>query len=418
MTPIATRARLGPESAMTLNPSHRVAIFLEHGTAADRLQEFVPDLLERDRRIEVLYVLPRSSSRFSEAMERYASTFDGKVVSWEWATDPERRFALVVAANTGYDSNLEQLRGPLLTVSHGIGPGKLHMPGPGNGPGLLSPPVADVVPSTLVRHGRVTASAIGVGSENHGRLLVEAVPETQEVVRLVGDPAFDRAEAAEPRRRELRRSIGVGGGQTLVVLSSTWGPASLFGFSPEVLDRAVGELPADHMVVTLLHPGIWARYSPRQIRFWFGRALSCGLRILAPDSPWSGLLAASDVVVGDVGSTTAYGAALGAAPLLGGGVGGEVASGTAVDSLCRTAPRYRPDEPFAPQVASALFRYGAEAKAHYRRRVTTVPGESAVRLRALMYGLMGLPEPVFPAFLSPVEEPFFLGGGRAGRWSL
>lgn len=402
------RRRIGPEAPMALEASHRVAVFWEHLTAVDRLNEVVPPLLEGDRRLEILHVLPRGTSRFADSVARYVRDFDGRLVTWEWATDGDRRFDLVLAANSGYDSSLERLPGPVLRLSHGAGFGKLHQPGLGSGPPLRRPPVTGAVPSTLVRHGRVVAAAIGVAHEDQRRVLAEAVPEATEVVHVIGDPAYDRAVAALPRRRELRRAMGVRDKQRLVLLSSTWGPGSLFGTHPELLDRAVAELPADHVAVAVLHPGLWVGYGPRRIKNCFREARERGLRILAPNSPWLGALVAADTVIGDHGSVTYYGAALGADVLLVEGRDGETAPGSPMAELQRRAPRLDPDRPLGAQVATAVQEPG-KAEAH-AGLLTSVPGRSAKLLRALCYDLMGLPEPDTPPVLDPISRPRFVPG--------
>lgn len=391
---------------MALEASHKVAVFWEHLAAVDRLNEVVPSLLEGDRRLEIMHVLPRSTSRFAESVARYVRDFDGRLVTWEWATDGDRSFDLVLAANSGYDSNLERLPGPVLRLSHGAVFGKLHQPGPGNGPPLRRPPVNGAVPSTLVRHGRVVAAAIGVAHEDQRQVLAEVVPETEEVVHVIGDPAYDRAIEALPRRRELRRAMGVRDKQRLVLLSSTCGPGSLFGTHPELLDRAVAELPADHVVVAVLHPVLWGGYGPRRIKNWFRDARERGLRILAPTSPWLGALVAADTVIGDHGSVTYYGAALGADVLVVEGRPGEIAPDSPMAELQRRAPRLDLGRPIGSQVAAAARRPGA-AEVH-SGMLTSVPGRSAELLRALCYDLMGLPEPDTPPALAPLPLPRFL----------
>jgi hypothetical protein len=52
-----------------------------------------------------------------------------------------------------------------------------------------------------------------------------------------------------------------------VVITSTWGRRSLLGTRPEIV-RIVVEAGYDTRLV--LHPNIWARHGPHQLRLWLG----------------------------------------------------------------------------------------------------------------------------------------------------
>ncbi|MEV7490801.1 hypothetical protein AB0O08_08530 [Streptomyces anulatus] len=149
---------------------------------------------------------------------------------------------------------------------------------------------------------------------------------------LAGDPCFDRMLAARPYRDRFRRALGVGRGQRLVLLNSTWSPQSLLGDGegegaggtggddalPALLPRLASELPADeYRVAAVLHPNIWHGHGPGQIRAWLDRARRAGLALIDPLEDWRQALLAADVVIGDHGSVTYYAAALGTPVLLG-----------------------------------------------------------------------------------------------------
>lgn len=396
-----------------LAPKRTVAVVWEHQASVDRLNDIVPDLLEQDRRVECVYVHAKDSSRFGRSLEQHVREFDGKLVTWDWATDPAREFDLVLAANSGYDSRLEYLPGPVLRLSHGVGFNKIQRPGPGYGPPLADPPVKGAVPSTLVRHGRVVPAAIGVAHENQREVLRTVVPETGDITRVVGDPAFDRASADRARRAELRRAMGAADDQRLVLLSSTWAPDSLFWRHQELLDRSVSELSSGYAVVAVLHPGVWLRYSPRQIRGWYEQARRRGLRILEPTSPWLAACLGADVVIGDQGSVTYYAAGLGAAVLMAGGQPENILAGSQVAELHRSSRHYRADLPLEPQVERALSEHRPDSAEHWAGLLTSVPGRSHALLRSLVYELLDLPEPEGPAAPSPLAVPRFLAEGGA-----
>jgi len=79
----------------------------------------------------------------------------------------------------------------------------------------------------------------------------------------------------------------------------------------------------------------------------------------------------------------------------------------------QAAPRLRPRQPIAPQLAQATVAWSPGAHAAVRAQVTAVPGEAARRIRTVMYQLMNLPEPAAApnAHPVPVPEPVRVPGG-------
>ncbi|MEV0775984.1 hypothetical protein [Streptomyces sp. NPDC050428] len=228
--------------------------------------------------------------------------------------------------------------------------------------------------------------------------------------------------AARPYRERFRRALGVRRGQKLVVLNSTWNPDSLFGDSgdsdnsdhggdmgdedilPLLLPRLTAELPADeYRLVAILHPNIWHGHGPGQIRAWLDRARRAGLTLIDPLEGWRQALIAADAVIGDHGSVTYYAAALGTPVLLGAAPLSGLDEEAPVADFVRTAPRLVPhDSPRAQLEALFAEHRPMAGPAEY---TTSMPGESARRLRRLFYALMRLPEPASPALLEPLPLP-------------
>lgn len=224
--------------------------------------------------------------------------------------------------------------------------------------------------------------------------------------------------AARPYRERFRRALGVRRGQKLVVLNSTWNPDSLFGDSgdgrkgddgdilPLLLPRLTAELPADeYRLVAILHPNIWHGHGPGQIRAWLDRARRGGLTLIDPLAGWRQALIAADAVIGDHGSVTYYAAALGTPVLLGAGPLSGLDEKAPVADFVRTAPRLVPHAPARAQLEALFAEHRPMAgPAEY---TTSMPGESAWRLRRLFYALMGTPEPASPALLDPLPLPLY-----------
>lgn len=235
---------------------------------------------------------------------------------------------------------------------------------------------------------------------------------------LAGDPCFDRMLAARPYRDRFRRALGVGRGQRLVLLNSTWSPQSLLGDGngegagggggddalPALLPRLASELPADeYRVAAVLHPNIWHGHGPGQIRAWLDRARRAGLALIDPLEDWRQALLAADVVIGDHGSVTYYAAALGTPVLLGAAPVDSLDPDAPIAEFIRTAPGLDARAPLRGQVDALIESHIPQPGP--MRFTSSVPGEAAVRLRRAFYGLMAAPEPPGPALLLPLPVP-------------
>ncbi|MEI5034517.1 hypothetical protein RB201_22785 [Streptomyces sp. S1A(2023)] len=237
---------------------------------------------------------------------------------------------------------------------------------------------------------------------------------------LGGDPCFDRMLAARPYRDRFRRALGVGRGQRLVLLNSTWSPQSLLGDGtgeeaggeggggddtlPALLPRLASELPADeYRIAAVLHPNIWHGHGPGQIRAWLDRARRAGLALIDPLEDWRQALLAADVVIGDHGSVTYYAAALGTPVLLGAAPLDSLDPDAPIADFIRTTPGLDARAPLRGQLDALIESHVPQPGP--MRFTSSVPGEAAVRLRRAFYELMDAPEPPGPALLLPLPLP-------------
>ncbi|MGN5379425.1 hypothetical protein ACQ4WX_25445 [Streptomyces lasalocidi] len=123
------------------------------------------------------------------------------------------------------------------------------------------------------------------------------------------------------------------------MISSTWGRTSLLGSHPDLFARVLGELPCDeYRVAAIVHPNVWAAHSTWQLGVLQAAALDAGLLLMPPVHAWRAALVAADVVIGDHGSVTLYGASLGT-PVLLAAFGADAVPGTAIHALGAVAPR-------------------------------------------------------------------------------
>ena len=389
---------LDAQRGRTVRYQRTVLVVVHTVTAGTRLGDVVP-LLEGDRRIQVVFT-HAPSSLISGGVREYLSRLGGVVVPWQQAT--QMQFDLALAASDGL---LEWVHAPVMKLPHGVGYSKypLRWDGAGVETGREA---AGPEPVRLVSHGRTIASAIVLPTRTQVERLRRSCPEAAQIAVVAGDPCFDRIVASMPQRAAYRRALEVGD-RTLVVLSSTWGPASLLGRNPGLLAELVDQLSSRrYQVAAIIHPGVWGWHGPRQVRAWYEDSVQRGLLIIPPEEGWRAVLAAADVVIGDHGSISCYAAAAGIPVLLASRGEGEVEPGSLIATLGEIAPGLRPLHVGAPgyaaQVDSAALAWRPEQHEQIRALVTDVPGQSARLIRSAMYRLMKLREPDQPARTRPV----------------
>ncbi|TDC82014.1 hypothetical protein [Actinomadura sp. 7K507] len=382
----------------TVRARRTVLAVAHHVTAATRLADVMP-LLETDLRVAVAYTAAPASV-FTGGLDRHLRDLGGLVVPWRQAVGT--RWDLVVAASHGM---LENLHGPVMTVLHGAGPGKLLPRLRGAGPAAARP-VTGLIRERLVVAGRVVPSSIVLAHDRHLEMLERECPEARPVAFAGGDPCLDRLVASLPYRERYRRALGVRPGQRLVFVSSTWNGDSLLGRRPDLLLRVAAELPRDrYRIVAALHPHVWAYHGKRQVMAWTADCRRLGVRLFPPEEGWRAGLVAADVLLGDHGSVGCYGAAIGVPVLLGTFPEDAVAPGTHVAGLGAIAPRVDWDRPLAPQLEDAAHSYSGRVHAAMRGAISSRPGEAARLIREEMYRLLRLPDRERPPLVEPVPLP-------------
>ncbi|MFJ5082619.1 hypothetical protein [Streptomyces sp. NPDC088706] len=240
--------------------------------------------------------------------------------------------------------------------------------------------------------------------------LRRACPAAEDAAVLAGDPCYDRMLAAVRHRERFRRALGVRRGQRLVVLNSTWNPEGLFGNGggqdvlPSLLPRLTAELPADdYRLAAVLHPNVWHGHGPGQVRAWLDQARRSGLTLVDPVHAWRQAVLAADVVLGDFGAVSYYGAALGIPVMLAATGQDRLDPDAPLASFVRDAPRLDPHRALREQVERVIAAHRPlTGPAEF---TSSAPGASAALLRRHFYALMDLPEPEAPALLEPLPLP-------------
>ncbi|HEX6345998.1 hypothetical protein [Umezawaea sp.] len=382
---------LDADRRVTVAGCRTVLVVVPHLAAGTRLVSDVIPLLRNDHRVQVVFSVSETG-RLWHGTEEFVRRQGGLVVPWHQAAENE--FDLVLAAG---HNDLDQVRGRVLLLPHGASSLASRKFGRHAGPGSI--PLPGLSREALVRRGRLLVSAVALTHEDEVDALRESCPEALDTAVVVGDVCLDRMVASAHRRADYRRALGVADDQRLVTISSTWSRESAFGTWFDLCGRLLEELPRrDHRVAAILHPHIWAVHGAWQVRAWLDDHVAAGLLLIPPDEGWRATTIASDLVLGDHGSTTQYAAAIGTPVLLAAFPHDNVREGSLADVVARTTPRVDPGRPLLPQFGEVAPTAVAEA-------LSSRPGEASRALRTTMYRLLDLPEPPCPARTSHLPLP-------------
>ncbi|MFB9248329.1 hypothetical protein ACFFWE_08825 [Sphaerisporangium melleum] len=375
-------------------------------------------LVENDLRIQVVFTA--APDVFGNGVAEFLHGLRGPCITWEQAT--RQWFDLALAASLGA---IHEVHAPLVVMPHGAGfskrargraglrvvdGGAVGVGSAGRRPVGGKPGVYGLDAQRLMHDGEVVPAAIALPHAAELGTLGRSCPEAVPVADVVGDPSFDRLMASLAHRDAYRRALAVRPDETLVVVSSTWGPRSLFARSSELLSRLLAELPGrEFRVVVLLHPNIWFAHGVWQVRTWLADGLRHGLGLVPPGADWRGVLAAADLVIGDHGSVTAYATAAGVPVLLAEFADSDVDPASPAGELAAVAPRLSADGPLREQFAVARDRASAGRYEGVAARITSEPGHFDRNMRRLMYRLLELPQPATITVTPPAAVPYLLG---------
>lgn len=361
-------------------------------TSTVRVLEALPALLRGDSRVAVVFAYDATSA-FNDGVLDLLRDTGCRVMPWSQLGDvvPD----LILSASENID--VPEGDCPVLVLPHGIGFQKL-VPDSRAHQTRLS----GVVPDSLLETGRAW---LAVSHPDQEAQLLATHPKTSGRTLLIGDPCFDELSTSLPHSASYRQALGIADNQRLVVLSSTWGPTSLLGQDPELPARLLAALPYDeYRVAAVLHPNVWSAHGAWQIRTALAPALEAGLLLMPTAHAWRPALVAAHAVVGDHGSVTLYGAALGK-PVLLASFGGDAVPGTAVTRLGQIAPRLDPREDMRRQIESAVRDHIADRYAEISKLAFATPGQALSRLRTALYHLLKLAEPGSAQPPSPLTLP-------------
>jgi hypothetical protein len=359
----------------------------------------VARLIGTDPRVQVIFT--SAPDVFGAGVNDFLRATGGVVVPWLQAT--QTRFDLALAA--GYGS-ISQLHSPLIVLPHGAGYGKLPA-GRAGRPATVRPPYG-LDAQRLMRDGQVIPAAIVLPHAADLTRLAQTCPAAAEVATVIGDPCYDVLVASAGERSSYREQLAVGPERQLVVVTSTWGPSSLFGAGQQLLRKLLDELPSDEFgVVALIHPNVWCAHGRWQVQAWLQDCRGRGLKVVPPEADWRGAMIAADWILADHGSLGVYGTAVKVPLMVCTPAPPDLDPNSAHAALAATAPSLRPNQRLLPQLRRAAAAYSSASYSQVAARISSEPGRFGQNMRRLMYRLLRLRPPgESPA--TPIAPPPFL----------
>jgi len=389
LVPLNTEARRWT----TVDTTHAVLLIAHNITTLSRILDVI-DVFDGDPRIQLTFTSTESDPFRRELSEEIAKT---GIVTIPWQQAKATKFDLAITAS--HHDNVGEITSPLVILSHGIGYTKY----------LHREPraVFGLSPEWVLRDGKPAAQALVLSHSDQLKQLSLSAPAAVPAAVVAGDPCFDRILASLPFRDRYRDALGIGD-RSLVYVSSTWSQDSALGTRFDLLRDLLAELPRDsYAIATALHPNITHRHGPGQVRRWFADCLRAGLIILSEIDDWRTGLIAADLVIGDNGSVTGYGAAIGRPTLL--SAFPDVPDGTPIAELGRSAPRLPARGPVTGPIENALAEHDSQQFAAVADQVTSLPGQAHERLRDLFYEILSLTLPLTETpsvvLLAPTPPP-------------
>lgn len=379
--------------------SPRTACVVSHTiVAAQRLFDVIGVIESNPDVQEVHTVAPDDA--FGGGTERFLEDSGCLVVPWTQAK--LTRFDVNLTAAYG---SLEDLWGPVIVLPHGIGYNK-YAPGVRGRPTAQHRSVYGLDPQRITRNGQVVPTRIVLSHPEQLELLAEVGPEAVEVAVVAGDPTVDLMVSSRSRRGSYRDALAVAADEELVVISSTWGPNSLFGQHCSSLDEMVGDLVASgRKVAFLLHPNVWIAHGRRKVLALLRPAMARGMIVLPPENDWRSTMVAADLVVGDHGSATLYGAHL-RIPVVVTTAGRPdvVASGPVAD-LLDAAPHLDRAQSLAHQLRAARRGFEPGRYDWITGRISGAPGKFHEIMAATVDDVLGTSRPNRPRATAPLPAP-------------
>ncbi len=219
-------------------------------------------------------------------------------------------------------------------------------------------------------------------------------PALRDALVVVGDLRADKMLSMRSERDQLRMDMGFGPDDRVILIQSTWGPASLMEtIGRELVEEAsrIAKTGAYHFIVST-HPnhfnGPYAQRNP------WGKFLldheAPGMHVRRPGTPWEPYLVAADVAITDYTGLCVAFALLQRPMLFVPVVPGTVDPSSLEWSLYQTLPRLENPHDLREAIIGAFSHYPTDTLAAVSSAILSCAGEAKQRIQDELLRVMRL----------------------------
>ncbi len=250
-------------------------------------------------------------------------------------------------------------------------------------------------PSRVLRaDGRARYSRIFESSESRAREVERHVPALVGHLAVTGSLAADELLDRQGAVAQIRREMGFGSSERVIVSLSTFGPHSLMETVGRPLIREMRRLTAEgrYRFVVCTHPNLWAaqRRPEQPWDEFLRRQRQYGLTIIEPGEDWTHALVAADAAISDHTSLATAFALLGKPLAFVDVDASALQSGSTMSRLIEVSPTLS-DPAELGQFLDGLLEQGQPPQlGAIAAEVVSYPGQAASRTSAELYRLLEL----------------------------
>ena len=363
-------------------PRRRRVLVVAHNDLMATCCGLVADLIRDDLRLQLRFTGPLAYRHYGPTAAQMAQRLGLRRVSYLLAR--LRWWDVVLLADT-HLADMFHPEIPKVLVNHSIACGK-RVQG-----------VDYRYEYSALRDGRPRFARILEASEDCRQRAIEANPVLTDAVVAVGDLRCDQLLALRSQRDATRQRLGFGPDQTVVLMMSTWGSASLMEtVGKELIEQARRLMDeCGYRFILSTHPNHWQ--GDHAVRQPWGEFLlrqrRHGFHVIGHLEGWERYMIASDLAVTDHTSLAVTYAQLGR-PMLFVPVREEkLLEGSHVQRLYEACPRIDTPTLLEPRLEQAQRTYPSEQLGRIAHSANAYPGEASWRVREQIYEVLGLPQP-------------------------
>ncbi len=247
-----------------------------------------------------------------------------------------------------------------------------------------------------------------VASETARDTATRECPQLAGRIEIVGDVQGDQLLTRSEQRGEIRHRLGLKPEDKVVLIMSTWGPASLMESMGPAIIEAAKPLAGDYRFLFSTHPNHWRGDSPaaRQWREEMIPAIQRFASIITPEDDSLDALVAADMAISDHTSLASTYAMLGKPLAMIPIAEGKVAPGTVAARLHEAVPHLSDAGALAALLLNLPAQHQGEEIARILSTLNSKPGLATRNIAEVVRQMLALTAATNSASTGSTAAPF------------